>query len=304
MISLKVIDKDGKELFCQKGKTEIDCVYEGEFSEGDVIRVETNDGEYIAVKLDETLMESIVFVPSQKFVYEIHKEYSGICFDENAFMGESHRLKARIPSDEEIYGERNIALNPYDLQSARGSYPHAYANHVTRQSPNFFERNAINGVTHPEGHWGYPYNNWAGGARSDLEFFVDFGAEVEISKLIFYLRADFPHDSYWDSIKILTDDGAIVKAEFKPTGEGQEVIFPETKITKTIHLTNFTQPTEPFSWAGLTQIEVYVKWKSEVHQTQKTLKITTQTDSERNFISQSFSQRTISEWYTAILTEL
>lgn len=32
MISLKVIDKDGKELFCQKGKTEIDCVYEDEFS--------------------------------------------------------------------------------------------------------------------------------------------------------------------------------------------------------------------------------------------------------------------------------
>ena len=263
MISLKVIDKDGKELFYQKGKTEIDCIYEGEFSEGDTIRVETNDGEYLAVKLEETLKESIIYVPSQKFVYEIHKEYNGLSFDNNAFMGDSHRLMARVPNDEEIYGERNIALNSHDLPGVKGSYPHARANLVTRQSPNFFERNAINGVIHPEGHWGYPYNNWAGGARNDLEFYVDFGTAVEVNKIVFYLRADFPHDSYWDSVEAVSDDGSVLKAEFKPTGEGQELIFPETKITKTIHLTNFTQPTEPLSWAGLTQIEVYGKYIKE-----------------------------------------
>ena len=263
MISIKVIDKDGKELFFQKGKDTVDCIYEGEFSEGDVIRVETNDGEFLAVKLDETLEESIIFAPGKKFVYEIHKEYNGLSFDENAFMGDSHRLMARVPEDEEIYSERNIALNSHDLQVAKGSYPHAHANLVTRQSPNFFERNAINGVIHPEGHWGYPYSNWAGGARNDLEFFVDFGTKVEISKIVFYLRADFPHDSYWNSVEVLTDDGTSVKAEFQPTGEGQELIFPETKITKTIHLTNFTQPTEPLSWAGLSQIVVCGKYIKE-----------------------------------------
>jgi len=143
MISIKVIDKQGNELFYQKGKTEVDCVYEGEFSEGDVIRVETNEKEYIALRLDETLEESIIFAPNQKFIYEIHKEYNGLSFSEDAFSGTSHKLFARVPEDEEIYCERNIALNSHDLPNAKGSYPHAYANHVTRQSPNFFERNAI-----------------------------------------------------------------------------------------------------------------------------------------------------------------
>ena len=109
MLSLKVIDKHGKVLFSEKGKEQIDCIYNGEFSDGCRIRIDSTESEYIAVLFDETLKESIIYIPNQKFIYEIFKQYSGICFDEKAFVGENHRLKVRIPSDEEIYGYRNIS---------------------------------------------------------------------------------------------------------------------------------------------------------------------------------------------------
>ncbi len=263
MLSLKVIDKQGKVLFSEKGKDQIDCIYHGEFHDGECIRVDSTESEYIEVSFDETLKESIIYIPHQKFVYEILKQYNGICFDEEAFGGNSHRLIVRIPSEAELYGYRNISLNAYDMHGAKESYPHAYANYVTRNDPNFFERNAINGVIRPEDHAGYPYSNWAGGARSDLKFYIDFGTEVEIDKFIFYLRADFPHDSYWNSIDILLDDGTLVTGEFKATGEGQAVILPESKRTSKVQLKNFKQPTEPLSWAGLTQIEVYGRYIKE-----------------------------------------
>ena len=74
-------------------------------------------------------------------------------------------------------------------------FPHASANFVTREDPCFYERNAIDGVMNNQGHGAYPYHSWAGGARNDLEFFLDFGRDVEIDKLVFFLRADFVHDA-------------------------------------------------------------------------------------------------------------
>ena len=263
ILQLKVLDKQGKVLFSQKEATEIDGIYPAEFQEGDCIRIDVTESEYLAICLDETLKESIVYVPAGKLVYPIHKEYNGFCFDNDAFLGGEHKLKVRIPTDEEIYGYRNIVLNAHDLPEAKGSYPHVSANYVTRQDPNFFERNAINGTIHPEGHWGYPYSNWAGGDRDDLEFTIDFGTEVMVEKLVFYLRADFPHDSYWNGIDLVLGDGETVTGAFRPTGEGQEVILPEAKKTRTIQLTRFTQPVDPLSWAGLAQIEVYGNYIKE-----------------------------------------
>lgn len=66
--------------------------------------------------------------------------------------------------------------------------------YVTRDEPCFFERNAIDGVLENKGHGNFPYHSWAGGARDDLEYYVVSGTEVEVEKLVFYLRADFPHE--------------------------------------------------------------------------------------------------------------
>ena len=60
MIELIISTSNGEEKFYAKG-LKIDTVYNGEFVEGDKIIVHKPDTEYISVKFDETLEESIIF---------------------------------------------------------------------------------------------------------------------------------------------------------------------------------------------------------------------------------------------------
>ena len=141
----------------------------------------------------------------------------------DAFSGKTQLLCCREPEVEEIYQYRNLALNAHDLHGKVRHFPHATANFVTREDPAFYERNAIDGVKCNQGHGNYPYHSWSGGAREDLFYTLDFGREVELDRLVFYLRADFkhdaitgiPHDSYWKSIDITFSDGETVRGEFQ-----------------------------------------------------------------------------------------
>lgn len=272
MLTLKIIGKDGAVRLEKKGMS-IDELYEGQLCEGDKIKVSLSNCEFIAVRLDPTLAESIVWVPNKSFEFEIPTpQQLRQGYHPDAFAGSTHRITVREPEDEEIYAYRNIALNSHDKHAKVRYFPHATANFVTREDPCFYERNAIDGVINNQGHGAYPYHSWAGGARNDLSYVLDFGREVEIDKLVFYLRADFahdpitgiPHDSYWKSIDIEFSDGEIINASFKLDGtdlnpensKGQAVMF-DKKTTKTIRLFNFTQVSEVLSFAALTQIEVY-----------------------------------------------
>ncbi len=271
MLTLKIIGKNGEIRHKEKGMA-IDTVFWGELSEGDRIRVSLANCEFIAVKLDETLKESIVWVPNKSFEFLVPSANQLRCgYHPDAFKGEVHRISVREAEDSEIYGYRNIALNSHDRHASVKFFPHATANFVTREDPCFYERNAIDGEINNQGHGRYPYHSWAGGARNDLEYVLDFGREVEIDKLVFYLRADFkhdaktgiPHDSYWKSIDIEFSDGEVIRGEFKldnsdlnPENSKGQVLTFEKKTTRAIKLFNFTQISEVLSFAALTQIEV------------------------------------------------
>ena len=259
---LKILKKDGSELFCEKGD-KISAVYAGEYSEGDKIILHCNEGSFVKMQLDEALKESIVYLQSGNFEFEIPYGALMAGYDKAAFSGNEHKISVSQPTDEEIFGTRNIALNSHDRRVHKKSYPHAYANFVTREDPCFFERNAIDGVCRNESHGSYPYHSWAGGAREDLEYYIDFGREVEVEKVVFFLRADFPHDTYWKNIDVEFSDKSRVTASFEETAEGQALILPEKKKTSIIHLTGFKQAVNPLSWAALSQIEVYGNYIKE-----------------------------------------
>jgi len=262
MIELKILTSSGEEKFSAKG-LEIDTIYNGEFEEGDKIVIRKPDTEYISIKFDETLEESIIFSPLSTIEYPIPSGKLMTGYNKNAFSGDKHRLVVFEPADEVKYGSRKISLNAYDIRGQKKYFPHAYANLVTREAPCFYERNAIDGIIENHDHGDYPYHSWAGGAREDLEYYLDFGTQVEIEKIVFFLRADFPHDTYWKSLDVEFDDKTLVTANFIKTGEGQELILPEKKLTSKMHLTNFKQAELPFSWAALSQIEVYGKYIKE-----------------------------------------
>lgn len=276
---LTICDKNSKIKFKASGNpiSEIFC---GEYQSGDVINICLDCGTCaIAVKLDDLLKESIIYVPNKNFKFKIPSE-SEIKqgYAPSAFSGKIHKISVREVCDEEFYGYRNIALNSHDLRNGTGAYPHAVANFVTREEPCFYERNAIDGVINNQGHGAYPYHSWAGGARNDLEYMINFGNEVEIDKIIFYLRADFkhdeitglPHDSYWKNISIEFSDKEVFVAEFQmdnsdlnpDNSKGQEIIF-DKKRTQYIKLLNFKQITEDLGFAALSQIEVFGRYIKE-----------------------------------------
>jgi len=262
LIFLKLVDKHGNILADTSG-INVDFTFDRVYEEGDKLIVKLKDcGEFIWMKLDESLKESIVLVPDKIFEYTVPFGLELIAYDEASFKKPTHRVTLREATDEEAFGSRIISENSADRHGVGRYFPHARANFVTRNDPVFFERNAIDGVINQNGHGIYPYHSWAGGAREDLEFYIDFGAEVEVEKIDFFLRADFAndHDTYWKSIDVEFDDGQIAYGQFeKPTG-GQTLMLDEPKVTKTLHFTNFKQVSYPLSFAGLSQVQVYGKY--------------------------------------------
>ena len=269
MLTLKIKAASGETRFEAKGEV-IDVLYTEEYREGDVISVTSDADTSLALALDPCMKESIVFCPQKEFSFPVpFGQLASACYGKGAFSGTEHRITARVPEEEELYGTRNIALNAHDRRGETRFFPHAYANYVTREDPGFFERNAIDGLTDNQGHGPFPYQSWAGGAREDLEWWLDFGREVELDTLYFWLRADFapepdgtPHDSYWKNIDIELSDGTVLHGSFTMDGTklnpANSVGLPVDcggRRTRTLHLFNFIQNTEKLSFAALTQLE-------------------------------------------------
>ena len=274
MLTIKVLDKDNNVRFIERGAM-LSCEYNEAFLGGDTIVVSSDYADKIAVRLDESLAESILYVPGKSFTFTIpNADELEAAYSPNAFVGDRHVMTAREVEDEEFYSCRNIALNSHDLATQAQAFPHASANFVTRNEPCFYARNAIDGAINNQGHGPYPYHSWAGGARNDLEWTLSFGRKVEVERLVFYLRADFahdpitglPHDSYWKNIDVTFSDGETVTAEFKmnntdldPANSAGIAVELPNKVTETIVLSNFKQITEELGFAALTQIEVFGK---------------------------------------------
>ncbi len=280
MVKVNVYSAEGENLFFAQGESVIG-EYEGELASGSKIKVLLDGVSFIKLKLED-MKECIVYAPNGYFEFVVPNDRELRCgYPPLAFKKDKHFISVQDATDEEVYSIRNIALNPYDLRGKSRTFPHAKASFVTRDDPCFYERNAIDGEKNNQGHGGYPYHSWAGGAREDLVYELDFGREVVISQLVFYLRADFkhdkngvPHDSYWKSIDIEFDDGCIKRLEFTLKSDnlyeensiGQTININNIK-TKKIKLINFRQATDVLSFAALTQIEVignYIKEKNEM----------------------------------------
>jgi len=262
MLTLKVLDKNREVLAEEKGKS-IELNYGKAYQDGDYIRVESSIDKFVSIKFDDTLSESIIYIPGKSFEFPIPSPEVRIgCYGIEAFSGESHTICAREIEEEEFYSYRKISLNSHDNHGKGRSYPHTCANFVTREAPTFYARNAIDGVIENKGHGNYPFHSWAGGAREDLEYTLDFGHLVSVDKIVFFLRADFPHDTFWKSVDVEFSDGSIEHAEFEGIAEGQTIEF-EAKETTYVKLVNFKQVSYPLSWAALTQIEVFGNYIKE-----------------------------------------
>ncbi len=262
MIILDIFGKNGDVKASYKGES-IDVIYDSAYESGDYAKVLCDTG-FLEVSFDKSQKASIVYLPDQKFVYEFPYGAALAAYDIESWTADNHHI---VISEAEGYETRNIALNSIDKADGKNVYPHAHANLVTRNSPCFEARNAIDGVCYNSAHGDYPYHSWAAGAREDMVYTIDFGASVSIESLTFYLRADFPHDTYWKALDVKFDDESAVTADFEMTADGQVLELDEPKTTKTVTFINFKQAVTPFSWAALSQVEIKGKYIKEEHKT-------------------------------------
>ena len=233
------------------------------FSAKDKITVTLPKGEkYLALSLNSRVGEAIIYCPSGTFTYTMPNTGSifpntmdpgsGICYQNNT-------ITARIVTAEELAAKHNLALNPYDLTSASGAYPHASTSNVNDSNLYWEARCAIDGFTANEGHGEYPYQSWGpnDNVKATDHFTIDFGREVTVDELVVVIRADFPHDSYFTGCTVTFSDGTTKQINLTNSALEQVIDLGGVKTTS-IKLSGFTVETTGAStpYAALTEVKV------------------------------------------------
>lgn len=253
-----VISYNGNE---ESGLGSAEMKVSSKYKTGEKIEITLPEGQhYLAVTIaKDVLDEAIVYLKNNKFSYTI-PDFSGSYPSELQESG--CIISARVPSNDELLEERNIALNPSDLLNAKTVFPHSSSNNVyqNNQSPEWLARNAIDGFKQNTGHGTYPLQSWGPDStvKSSDYFKIDFGREVKISKIVLYIRADFPHDAFWDSCVVELSDGSVLDISgIKETQKKQTFKFDEFTTTSLKFTGLNKSSSSKGDWAAWTEVEVY-----------------------------------------------
>ncbi|NBH25511.1 carbohydrate-binding protein [Lachnospiraceae bacterium] len=258
VLTLKVMDKDGKEICRDTGEKQVSLVYGAEYREGDRIVLETSEKNiHVWIQLDDALGASLCYVTGD-MSYEIPFGEKKICYSPKVFSGGKHYLCAKCAREDEVYAYRNLALNVCDQHGDTHCYPHAWANVETRGESVFAARNAIDGVCENRSHGEWPYGSWGINRRDDAEMTVEFGRQIKTDRIVLYTRADFPHDNWWKQVTLTFSDGSSLEWELEKSRLPHEITFPAKRISW-VKLEKLIKADDPSPFPALTQMEVYGK---------------------------------------------
>jgi hypothetical protein len=228
----------------------------------------------MAIRVDDWIPECLVYLanPSPStFSFDIPygqgEPQTRSAFSRDSFSGQWHRVTARELTVQELSGYRNLVMNTCDqelqppategtaAQKPTTIYPHASTNSVSRSLPDFRARNAIDGITQNGHHGVWPYQSWGPELRNDLWWKVDFGRPVELDKIRLMVRADFPHDSSWQSAVLEFSDGGPFPIQFTQSAEFQEFTFPKRAVSW-VRL-NKLVPADRARWCSFVEVEAW-----------------------------------------------
>jgi hypothetical protein len=147
----------------------------------------------------------------------------------------------------------NVALNPLARHDG-GPYPRVTASTECRGKACFSGLNVVDGRKENRGH-GPRFPSWGPEREAAPWIQLDFGGPVEVDRVVLYLRADFPHDGYWQSGVLEFSDGSTVELELKKTADGQAFPFPKRRTTS-ITLRDLKWAEEN-TWCALSEFEVW-----------------------------------------------
>ena len=267
-----VVIADSRKAAQRSDGTSAALAFNHEYQPGD--RIVVAGPSRMVVRVDDWIPECIVYLadsPHNTFSFDIPygqgEAQTRSPFSQDSFAGEAHRVTARLLTAQELSGYRNLAMNACDQEvqppvpGGTGSeqkafvFPHASTNSVSRGLPDFRARNAIDGMTQNGHHGIWPYQSWGPELRNDLWWKLDFGRPVEVDKVRLMVRADFPHDSYWQSAVIEFSDGKQLPIEIRQTAEFQEFTFPKRTVSW-VRLNNLVAA-DPTKWCSFIEVQVW-----------------------------------------------
>ncbi len=255
-ISTKIVNASGEILAATEGNSEIVLVYRQAYVEGDRIVIEANAPCYLAVWLDAALPPAPLYFKGGCYDFEVPFGERKKAYAPQAFAGELNRIAIRQMRPEEIAPRRNLAFNPCDNHANTTLFPHAYANVETRGESVFAARNAIDGEKAANDHGRWPFTSWGINRNSEATLTVDFGRPVEIDEAVFYQRADFPHDAWWESASLTFSDGETMKFMLEKMDGAQAFTFTPRRV-EWIRLHTLIKADDPSPFPALTQLEFW-----------------------------------------------
>ena len=94
-----------------KRKKNACCIYNFPYQDGDWMIVDCDKkGGYYKIRLEDTMMESIVFVPGTTLIYHIPPIQQRLNYSPKSFYGDCHIITVTEASEEEIYVRRKFSF--------------------------------------------------------------------------------------------------------------------------------------------------------------------------------------------------
>lgn len=255
-MEIKII-RDNNVLVSASNESETYIVFKEEYQNGDIISFKPDHAGFYTLQFDHVLGRSTLYSDGSEYRFPVPFDQKHDCYHPFAFKGDKHFLWAREAYSWE-YGYRNLSLNPYDGHDNTALFPHASANIETRGESVFAARNAIDGIVASDNHGYWPWASWGINRDPKAAMTLDFKREVIIDRIVFYDRADFPHDAWWEKATITFSDGDKMEFNLIKKDGPQSFTFPEKKITSLV-LDNLIKADDPSPFPALIQLEVYGK---------------------------------------------
>ena len=258
MIELSIEKIDGTVVARRSGQDEAFLFARHAFAEGDRIAVASDAAPcHVEIVLDAAMPPARVYLRESPFLFTVPFGARRKAYPPQAFSGDVQRLSCRILRTEEVAARRNLALNPYDDHGDAKAFPHAFANVETRGEAVFAARNAIDGEKANTDHGFWPFTSWGINRDPEATLTIDFGRTVTIDEAVFYLRADFPHDAWWERVHLtFLPDGETMAFPLVKTGDAQAFPLVPRRV-EAVRLHTLLKAEDPSPFPALTQMELW-----------------------------------------------
>ncbi|MVA37478.1 carbohydrate-binding protein [Agrobacterium vitis] len=255
-VTLTVVDAAGQNLAQSSADHEAFLVYRQPYRDGDQLLVDVSEPGHIRLALDAAMTPAILYLPQGRFSFSIPFGARKIAYPPHAFCGDLHRLYAAKARPEEMSAQRNLAFNPLDDHANSQAFPHVEANVETRGEAAFAVRNVIDGERANSNHGFWPFTSWGINRDPQAALTLFFGRPVTLCEVVLTLRADFPHDAWWESAVLSFSGGEETRLTLIKSSAAQCFCLPETR-TEWVRLHSLVKADDPSPFPALTQIELW-----------------------------------------------